>query len=83
MDLKTFEAKPQSVNLYLSKLEYWDLVVGKHGILMGLEYRHALRKCPPLKLPEEVARFLGLTRHYKHLFKNPVRESADIHQPKT
>ena len=73
----------QSVNLYLSKVEYWDLVVGKHGTLKGQGYRQALRECPQLKLPEVLARFWDMTQHYKHPCKNPFRELADIHQSKT
>ena len=45
-DLKTFVAKLQRVNLYLSKKEYWDSVVWDHGTLKGQGCRQALRECP-------------------------------------
>ena len=45
MDLKTLDAKYRSANLYLSKVEYWDLVVRKHGMLKDQEYIQALREC--------------------------------------
>ena len=35
MDLKILNAKYWSANLYISKVEYWDLVVRKHGMLKG------------------------------------------------
>ena len=83
MDLKILNAKYWSANLYLSKMEYWDLVVGKHGTLTGQGYRQAHRNCPKLKPPEVLTRFWGKTQHYKHPCKNTFRESADIHQSKT
>ena len=65
------------------EVEYLGFVVGKNGTLMGLEYRQATRKFPLPKLPEVLTRFSGMAQHYKHLLKNPFRDSADLHQPKT
>ena len=58
-------------------------VVGRNSKIIGLEYRQALRKFPQPKLPEVLARFLGVAQHYKHLLKNPFRDLVDIHELKT